>query len=48
MPFSSWEALLWIGKDHADVRRAPIVALDILDHTERATRSLSSDDFGHM
>lgn len=39
IPFPSWEALLWIGRDHIDVRAPPIVAMESMDHTERATRS---------
>lgn len=44
IPFPSWEALLWINQDHQGVRRPPIVAMDLMDHTEKVSRSTTLPD----
>lgn len=38
LPFPSWDAVMWLGSDHKEINRAPIVALDKLDFMERASR----------
>jgi len=38
VPFPSWSAVMWLGRDHSEIHRAPLVALDKLDHMERAFR----------